>query len=515
MTQTQRPPTLIPSVIAPAIQTGISSSQSLSERLWRRFATLGGRFRTLLIAIIVFTCLTALVVSLSSSRAASNLNTIGTESIPSISAAQSIIPYLEDIDAHTADYLAGSNSNPLACVNSLRGQQLGQLSAHDCASQIIDLDQQTLNHFLFLAGQNATYPGSRTALEQTQAGLQIYIGDINLMRHEYEQATNHSDPNDPFMKQAYQASRAAQSVLLQQLASNSSESNLPACTINGRTLSPQTWPAAGIESNLLCLSALGKPRLDNAYNDNVSFFGVSLGLVFGLSIYCCIFLAWATWSMITTTRKLFNAGLLLALLLALISTSVVLADFDAIYGLNGSFAVIKNAYNNVYTASTLEQEAAQVQANQARQLSALTFQDLNTASQWQKSEQTALRQVNNALPTFVSDLAASPHAPLLTQIQQDWQKYTARVADVNRLTSTSTPATLAQAESIHLSSANQTFETLVSDIQRFNAASTSDYQGILQQASSRLAALTTWWAFIFPVLGVIGAWGISRRLKDF
>src|SRR5258707_1203753 len=252
MTQTQRPPTLIPSVIAPAIQTGISASQSLSERLWRRFATLGGRFRTLIIVIIVLTCLTALTVSLSSSRAAGDLSAIGSVSIPSISAAQKIVPYLEDIDARAADYLANTSATPQPCVNSLTGQQMGQFSAHDCANQIIDSDQQALNHQLFLAGQNTAFPGSQTALQQTQNGLETYIGDINLMRHEYSLATP-GNPSDPHLLQAYQAERSAQTILLQQLAGRvANEPALPSCTLNGQTLSPQAWPNAGIETNMLC-----------------------------------------------------------------------------------------------------------------------------------------------------------------------------------------------------------------------------------------------------------------------
>ncbi|HEY4384238.1 MAG TPA: hypothetical protein VGN34_07185, partial [Ktedonobacteraceae bacterium] len=349
MTQTQRPPTLIPSAIAPALQTSVSASQSLSERLWQRFATLRGRFTTLLIAIVTVTCLTAVAIALSSSRAYDDLNTIGTQSIPSISAAQIIVPYLEDIDAHAADYLANtSNSTQNQCINTLSGQQLDPSNTHDCASKIIDIDLQALNHQLFLAGQNASYPGSHTALEQTQAGLEIYVGYINLMRYEFQQATTPGNLNDPYIQRAYQASQAAHTILLQQLSGRVvNEPDLPSCTLDGQVLSPQTWPNAGIEKNMLCLSALGKPRLDNAYQDTVGFFGISLGIVFGLSIYSCIFLVWGTWSMVTTTRKLFNPGLLLALLIALISTSSVLADFDAIYGHNGYFSLIANAYNNV------------------------------------------------------------------------------------------------------------------------------------------------------------------------
>ncbi len=517
MTQTQRPPTLIPSVIAPAIQTGISASQSLSERLWRRFATLGGRFRTLIIVIIVLTCLTALTVSLSSSRAAGDLSAIGSVSIPSISAAQKIVPYLEDIDARAADYLANTSATPQPCVNSLTGQQMGQFSAHDCANQIIDSDQQALNHQLFLAGQNTAFPGSQTALQQTQNGLETYIGDINLMRHEYSLATP-GNPSDPHLLQAYQAERSAQTILLQQLAGRvANEPALPSCTLNGQTLSPQAWPNAGIETNMLCLSALGKPRLDSAYNDNVSFFGVSLGLVFGLSIYCCIFLFWSTWSMVSTTRKLFQPALILALLVALVSTSVVLADFDAIYGHNGYFSVIANDYNNVYTVGTLEQEGAQVQADQARWLAALIFHDATSANQqWYPNGQARSQQVTSSLQQFVASQHAAQNAPLLAKIQQDWNSYNAQVKAVNQLSlSSGSTVVLSRAENLHLSQASAAFQTFTSAIQQFSTANTNDYQSILNEASARLAALTTWWAIIFPILGVLGAWGISRRLKDF
>ncbi len=310
----------------------------------------------------------------------------------------------------------------------------------------------------------------------------------------------------------------AQATLLLQLAGRVvNEPGLPSCTLNGQTLGPQTWPNAGIETNMLCLSALGKPRLDSAYNDNVSFFGVSLGLVFGSSIYCCIFLFWSTWSLISTTRKLFQPALILALLVALVSTGVVLADFGAIYGHNGYFSVIANDYNTVYTVGTLEQEGTQVQANQARWLAALSFHDFYpTADQWQQDVQAKSRQVETALQQFVASSHASQNASLLAKLQQDWNSYSTQVQGVNQLASSTGDATvISKAESLHSNQASAAFQAFTSDIQQFSTGNTSDYQNIQNEASGRLAALTTWWAIIFPVLGIVGAWGISRRLKDF
>ena len=515
MTQTQRPPTLIPSVIAPAIQTGASSSRSLSARLWRGFTTLRGRFTTLLIAILVVTCLTAVAVAISSSRAFNDLNTISTKSIPGTTAAQNIVPYLEDIDAHAADYLANvSGTLPTQCVNGQTGQQLGQLSIHDCASKIIDTDLLKLNDQLFRASQNAPYPGFQTALEQTQTGLETYIADINLMRHEYSLA-NPSNPNDPHLQQAYQASRAAQTILLQQLpGSVADEHNLPSCTLNGQeVIGPQTWPNSGIETNMLCLSSLGKGQEDIAYQDTVSFFGISLGIVFGLSIYSCIFLVWTTWSMATITRKFFNLGLIAALLVVLFSTTIVLMDFDAIYGHNGYFSVVDNAYNNVYTAGTLQQEGTQAQANQARWLAALSFHDGTSASQWQQDEQSKSQQVTTTLHTLSTGSQSSQTLPLIAKIQQDWHQYTTQVGTVTQLAGSA--SSLNAAENLYINEASPTFQTFILDVQQFSQANTSNYQGILNEAGDRLSQLTTLWAIIFPVLGVIGAWGVSRRLKEF
>lgn len=518
MTQTQRPPTLIPSIIAPAIQTGTTSSRSLSTRLWQRFTTLRGRFTTLLIAIIIVTCLTALAVAISSNRAYNDLNTIGTKSIPSTSAAQNIVPYLNDIDAHAADYLANSSGTaPVPCVNSQTGQQLGQLSIHDCASKIIDTDLLELNHQLFLAGQNAAYPGFQTALEQTQAGLETYVADINLMRHEYSLA-NPANPNDPHLQQAYQASRAAQTTLLLQLPGRvASEPDLPLCTLKDQgVLSPQVWPNHGIETNMLCLSSLGKQQEDSAYKDTVSFFGISLGIVFGLSIYACIFLVWTTWSMTTITRKFFNLGLIVALLVVLFSTTIVLMDFDAIYGHNGYFATIDTAYNNVYTAGTLQQEGTEAQADQARLLAALSFQDQTKANQWQQSEQTQGQQVAASLHTLSSSAQSAQATSLIAQIQQDWNQYTTQAETITRLASaTSTTGSLNAAENLHITEANSIFQTFIHDIQQFSQTNVNGYQNILSEAGARLSQLSTLWAIVFPILGVIGAWGVSRRLKDF
>ncbi len=514
---TQRPPTLVPSVIAPAMQVSTSPARSFSERLWQRFATLRGRFTMLLSAIVVITCLTTLAIALSSIRAYSDLNTIGTESIPSISAAQIIIPYQEDIDAHAADYLANTSGNEQRlCVSSITGQQLGLLSVHDCASRIIDTDLLQINQQLFLAGQNISFPGARTALEQTQAGLEAYVADINLMRYEYSQAANHSDPNDPHMQQAYQASHAAQVVLLQQLSGRVvNEPDLPSCMLDGQVLGPQTWPDEGIEKNMLCLSALGKPRLDTAYQDTVSFFGISLGIVFGLSIYSCIFIIWATWSMVTTTHKLFNLGLTVALLVTLFSTTIVLGDFDAIYGYKGDFSVIARAYNNVYTTGILEQESAQVQADQARWLEALSFHDPN-ANQWGQDGQAKSQQVATLLRTLSASSQPSQATPLLAKIQQDWSQYNAQAGQVAELAnSAGSASSISQAESLHINGASAAFQTFTGDVQQLSALNKSDYAGIFADARDRLALLTTWWAIVFPVLGVIGAWGIVGRLKDF
>ena len=323
--------------------------RSLAERLWQRFTTLRGRFIALVVVMVIVTCATALVIAVSSSRAYSDLSAIGDASIPSVDAAQAIIPYMEDIDARSADYLANTNLNDVrTCSIASTGQQAGvptavldksaRYSVHDCASHIIDADLQLVNRELFTAGQNASYAGGRTAIEQTQAGLEEYMADINLMRHEFTLAANKNEKNDPHMQQAYQAYVAATNVLHQRISPLTAdtayaEPKLPSCTIDGHVLAAQQWPSGGIEQNMSCLSFISKSHLDTAYEDTVKFVGISLGLVFGLCMYSCIVIVWATWSMAATTHRLINIGLACSLLIAIVFTSIVLADFDSTMGI--------------------------------------------------------------------------------------------------------------------------------------------------------------------------------------
>ncbi len=523
MTQRSAPASFISSVLSTAPkgqQAGgnVPLPRSLAERLWQRFTTLRGRFIALVAVMVIITCATAVVIAVSSSRAYSDLSAIGDASIPSVDAAQAIIPYMEDIDARSADYLANTNLNDVhTCPIASTGQQAGVLSIHDCASHTIDADLQLVNRELFIAGQNASYAGGRTAIEQTQAGLEEYMADINLMRHEFTLAANKNDRNDPHMQQAYQAYVSATNVLHQRISpltvdSAYTEPNLPSCTIDGQVLAAQEWPSGGIEQNMSCLSFISKSHLDTAYDDTVRFVGISLGLVFGLCIYSCIVIVWATWSMAATTHRLINTGLTCSLLIAILFTSIVLADFDSIYGHSGDFSVIKRDYDNVYSAAILKRYATTADADQARWLLALSFND-PAASQWSQDWQAKTQAVKTLIQTAESNAQSAPAGQ---KIQEKWNQYATLSGQVATLANgASNQQQLLAAESLHTHTTSQAVNDFIGAVDQFSMLNHNDYTGVFTTAKDRFALLTIWSTVAFLLLGLIGAWSIMRRLKDF
>jgi hypothetical protein len=493
----------------------------LSERIWQSVTTLRGRFIIFALLIVVFACITAVTILLSAIRANDDLNTINK---PGVDAAQAIVPYIENIDAQTASYLADTNPTDLhPCAITDIGlqqpnQQASLLSTHDCADRTINADVQKIDDELYTAGHNVSFSGEQTAIVQIELGLEEYISDINLMRSEYQQASNPHSPNDSHMQQAYRYAIAATNVLHQQIvpmtAASSSEPGLPACKLDTQTLAAQTWPKGGIEQNVSCLSAISKANLDAAYNDTVKFVGISLGLVFGLCIYTCIFIAWATWSMASTTHRLINVGLGLTFIIALVFTGLVLSDFDAIYGYKGNFSIIQHNYGIVYNAGLLEQNSADANADQAHWLLALQFNDPG-ANHWYSGWQAKQQAVHNILQQMQNSNQSAQSQALYTRLTQDWRAIVQYDQAIDAQAANGSSSDIASAEQSYVIRGNQSFQTFLYDVNRLSISYSQQYNSVFSQTGALLKALMLWCSAIFLLPGILAAWCISRRLPEF
>lgn len=504
-----------------SIPTANVPPHRLSERIWKNVTTLRGRFTLFALIIAVFAVITAATVLLSSIRANADLNNINK---PSVDAAQAIVPYIENIDAQTANYLADTNPADVhSCIITSidlqqPSQQLGTLSTHDCADHTINADLQKIDDELYIAGHNVSFTGEHTAIVQTELGLEEYISDINLMRSEYQQAANAHSPNDSHMQRAYQYAIAATNVLHQQIiptgATISSEPGLPACKPGTQTIAAQTWPNGGIEQNVGCLSAISKANLDSAYGDTVKFVGISLGLVFGLCIYSCIFIAWATWNMASTTHHLINIGLGLTFVIALVITGVVLSDFDAIYGYKGNFSIIQNDYGVVYNSGLLEQNSADANADQAHWLLALKFNDPN-ANHWYSDWQAKQQAVQAALQNMQSSSQLTQSQPLYATLTQEWRGIELQDQAIDAQAVYGNSSGRANAENSYANNGNGSFQTFLHDVNRLSVSYSLQYNSVFSQTGALLIALMTWCSAIFLLLGIVAAWSISRRLSEF
>jgi hypothetical protein len=520
--------------VRPSIPTrsrrGISVSatpMSYSERLWRFFTMLRGQFLSFIVALLFLAALTALIVAQSASRAYNDLGALGQESIPSVDAAQTIASTLEDANARAANYLLPSSLTASApCVLATTGLSIGTLTTHECDSRDIDADLALVNSELYSASatHSTAYRGERTAIEQTQLGLEEYVADIDLMRYEFAQATNNTLPSDPHMQQAYNAYKAATSVLYQQVVPPSAGYTLdaesvplnllPVCILNGQTFSPQQWTGGGIEQNVGCLSFIGKTHLDQAYQDTVKFVGISLGLIFGSCIYSCILLFWATWSMSATTHRLINPGLTLALLIALVFTGIALSDFNVMYGQRGDFAVIKNDYSLVYTVANVQRYSTAAQAAQERWLLALTFNNQPDAAIWQ-GEQAKDMQMATTLLRSIGQNVITPQADsLLLSMQRNWKTYQAASTQVDAAAHAGDAAAIAAADHLDSGQAEPAFRQFRASVLQFSQNTRADYSKAFTDTQGMFQLLTTWCALAFLLAGLIGAVGIAVRLRE-
>src|ERR1700730_16148369 len=174
----------------------------------RHLRTLKGQFMLHAGLILLLAGILMLVGATTMSRATDDLNTINSGSIPSVDAALSITQTIEIIDAQSADYLAAADlitTAPCTIAGRNTTSTTQTFTVHDCDERNIDSEIVLVNQQLFEVAHNVTYPGEQTAVERITIGLESYLGDIYQMRVDYRLAQSKTDPNDPSLRQAYQA----------------------------------------------------------------------------------------------------------------------------------------------------------------------------------------------------------------------------------------------------------------------------------------------------------------------
>lgn len=531
--QNQQPLVIQPGVGGTPRRSRIVAPSAINVRLlWGQARkTLKGQFVVLAVGNSILALLLSLIVSQALQRASNDLDTINTGSIPSVDAAQAMAQYSEDIDAKAADYLAtGALSATVSCVlvgSNGSSVNVGALTVHNCDDRNIDAEIILANQQLFEAAHNVTYPGERTAIERITAGFEEYVADITVMRHEYAQAKSVMDTQDVHLQSAYQEYLAASDVLHQRISRTPlknvdgtfdlDEPNAPTCAINGRVLNAQTWALGSVEDAITCLNAINKDHLDAAYSDTMSFLNTSTDIALACCILFWLLLMFTTWRMMATTHRIINSGLTLALLTSLVFGITILSFFGGMSGRHGAFGqMVKDDYDSIYAAALLKRYGTAANGDESRWLIAQAFGNQQEIEHWSQDWQTNTQQVMTLIKQAQANRTWPEEDQPLADIQSSWNNYYAIDGQIRQKAQDKTDVNrVLDAETLSTGDSNRTFDTFSSAVDQLSKANSNHYQTTYADTQGRLSLYITLSLTLFPLMGLVAIWGVTRRLKDF
>ena len=319
----------------------------------------------------------------------------------------------------------------------------GQQTVHDCDKLTIDSEILLANQQLFNAAHNVSYPGEHTAIERITEGFEEYIGHLTVMLHEYDLAASKTDPKDEHLMMAYEAYMQASNVLHVQIERlppgpnpaaqiHFSEQDVSSCQITQPTnssagnqlLSPSQWVLGSLETNISCLSSINKQHLDQAYDDTVSFLGITLWGSIAFCVIFCALLVFCIWRMTAVTHRVINPGLTIALVIGIVFCIVVVSFFNNLGGRHGVYGqMVKDDYDSIYYAAELNRYSTDANADESRWLIALTFQAPNAANHWAADWGTNTEYVRNLIQRAHANRTWPEEDQPLADMDKNWNLY--------------------------------------------------------------------------------------------
>lgn len=527
------PPTQQSASIAasPALTTTPGSTTGVIDigKIWAWITkTLKGEFVARSVLSVLAALTMTLIIAGDLHQAYSDIDTIINGSVPSVNAAQHMAQYIEDIDAKSADYVATgalTATEPCSIIGS--NVSIGFVPVHHCDDLNIDAELIQANQQLFLAAHNVTYPGERSAIERITVGLQEYVGDITVMRHEYALVANPQDAHDPHLREAASAYMRATAILHDKItllpprdvSGNYifSETDLPSCTINNRTLAPSTWLLGSLEDNINCLSFINKSHLDRAYQDAAGFLTGSVWLALISGVILLVVIGGTMWRMAMATHRRINIGLTLATLICLVFGFVVVIHLGNLAGQHGAFGeVVVDDYKSIYDAALLKRYATAANADESRWLIAQEFGDQDGIAHWAADWKNNTAQVNQLITDAQNNQTWPEEIQPLADMRSNWDAYYGIDGHIRQIaTDASDPKHILDAEQLSTGDSNIAFGKFTDAVDRLSAANQSHYDQTGASAESTLNTDFPLSLILFPLLGILAAWGISTRLREF
>jgi ABC-type glycerol-3-phosphate transport system permease component len=269
--------------------------------------------------------------------------------------------------------------------------------------------------------------------------------------------------------------------------------------------------------NIDCLNSINKGFLDNAYNDTVNFLGYTIVVTILVCLALCLLIGFSAWRMAAVTHRLVNVGLTIALLVSMVFSFFVVMHLFELSGPHGAYGqMVRDDYDSVYYTAQLKHYGTAANADESRWLIALAFGDQAAADHWQQDWLDNTSRVSMLITRAQANRTWPEEDQPLAAIQTNWNGYFTIDGQIRAAArNTSDPNRIITAERISTGISNQTFGKFSDAVDQLSLANRSHFDQTYASEAANLTLYTTLGLVLFPLIGLLAAWGASRRFKDF
>src|SRR6185312_7354645 len=230
-----------------------------------------------------------------------------------------------------------------------------------------------------------------------------------------------------------------------------------------------------------------------------------------------------------TTHRALHPGLVAACLIGLLlsfNTVSLLLGLSNIgtsatqisqLGNDGAFKQIaRNDYQNIYDTTLLKRHATEANADKSRWLIALEFNDQPNVQHWQTDLGNNVQQIQTLMQQVHINQAWAEETQPLAVMDSTWNQYYAIDSEIRSATQNHSRANpLLDAEEISTWESNWAFKSYTDALDSLSNVNRAHYIQTFNAANDALALYFKLNLVFFPLAGLLGAWGIWLRLKDF
>jgi hypothetical protein len=477
--------------------------------------TLRGRTLILGSLLVVFSLGLTWFINMQLARANQDVQTIARASIPSVDAAESLATLLQDLDASAADYLSAAGLHELhPCILPSETSSIGMFTNHDCDARAIPLYVQMMNNQIYLAIRNVTYPGEKTALLDTQNGLEVYLEDISHMQEDYELGSQSSSHQYSDLQRAYADDMAAENVLTQHISTEPLPAyepiaSLPSCTFPGtnQTASAAIWTQGSLQTQVRCLAAINQAHLQQAYSDSLTFLTGSSFLVAVASLIFVLLLVTALARTIRLSRRRIQMLLSLAVLLALGACVYSCTTLFSLAGNTGAFhRMVISDRVSIDAAARIRDYGTTANADESRYLIAENFNDASAIVRWQDDWNTNSAQVMTDMRVAKNNITYHPAEDnAYAGMAHWWSEYLQQDANIRSAIKNSNPQDpnrALPAQEISTGVSDKDFGSFLDATNQLAQVNQHDYEQTLTEVQNLLGYASLLVLILLPLSGL-------------